>query len=109
MATKTYADGDGTKWTRVPYFMTGCNRLAFNRVWSVRRVLKARERYTYGADSVGGTLYEYGELPPNHSVPAIILDVTLRPMGTAIWRCYDGIEGDRFTIECKWWKGTHIN
>lgn len=43
------------------------------------------------------------------TLPVIILDVTFRPMGLAIWRCYDGVDGDRFTIERKWWKSRHIN
>lgn len=37
------------------------------------------------------------------NLPAVILDVTFRPMGICIWRCLDGLEGDRFTQERVWW------
>lgn len=47
--------------------------------------------------------YLIGQTPPRYPVPAIILDTTIRPMGVAIWRCYDGLDGDRYTKEFVHW------
>lgn len=64
-----------------------------------------RDRNTQDNDYVAymcAAYYVNGQGVPHYPLPVIILDVTPRPMGLAIWRCYDGKEGDRFTIERKW-------
>jgi hypothetical protein len=66
-----------------------------------------RQRDCLVSDGKGGLLkidndYACGYEPPHYPVPAIVYDVTPRPLGVALWRCYDGIEGDRFTMERAW-------
>ncbi len=48
--------------------------------------------------------YLMGMTEPNFPVPTVQYDVLLRPMGIAITRDWDGLEGDRFTLERTWFK-----
>lgn len=49
---------------------------AIGNAWTVKIVLPAKDRWTYAADTIGGSLYNYGGLfgddePPHYPVPAI--------------------------------------
>ena len=55
------------------------------RMWSVRIVLPARQRYTYGVETVGGNAYHYGMGAPRYPVPATIADVSYAPHTVILW------------------------
>lgn len=88
--------------------------MSSHRTTVVHWVTEYGEQRSYVSDPHGNktgaqNAYMRGRTEPHRSMPAIILDVTLRPMGVAIWRCYDGPEGDRYTVERVWWLNKNIN